>query len=236
MDSVSDGVRRRTALQVSVGFSIVALGIFGYGTWRLSDSPTAHSAVRIAVVSDNTDDDSAWTTPGGPAILANYARAINDAARQGAKIVLLPEKIIDIQASALPGLSDSFQKLATSNNIQLVVGLTVFGDQGNDYNRALVFSPGGGAPTALLRGIENGIPMARDGSKGRLTPTDQHGRTVSEAPALSNRSVTLIGDLTPGIARTPYTRWGDWFAYLCILLTTAGALNLVRLGSSSSRR
>jgi apolipoprotein N-acyltransferase len=83
---------------------------------------------------------------------------------------------------------------------------------------------------ALLRGVENGIPIARNGSKGRLTLTDQHGRLVSELPAASNQSVTLVGDLTPGIARTPYTRWGDWFAYLTILLTAVGALVLLRPG------
>jgi apolipoprotein N-acyltransferase len=294
-------VQRRAVLQISMGFLIVALGAFGYGTWRLSDSSASHPPVRIAVVSDNTDDDSGWATPGGPAILANYTSAINAAAQQGAQVVLLPEKIIDIQASALPGLSESFQKIAISNKIRLVVGLTVFGDQGNDYNRALMFSPDGGAPTAydkqhlipglepyasgndlgllggpdgerwgvlickdldfpalsrqygkagvdlllvpaldfdndgwlhsrmaLLRGIENGIPIARDGSKGRLTLTDQHGRVVSELRAASNQSVTMIGELTPGIARTPYTRWGDWFAYLCILLTTAGILSRFR--------
>ncbi|WP_112241615.1 apolipoprotein N-acyltransferase [Kribbella monticola] len=286
------GVKRRAVLQISIGFAMVALGTIGYGAWRLNDSTSTKPPIRIAVVSANTDDDSNWTTPGGPSILRNYTRAINEAARQGAQVVLLPEKIIDIQAAALPGLSTSFQKLATSNKITLVVGLTVFGDQGNDYNRALVFSPAGGAPTAydkhhlipalepyasgdhlgllagpagerwgvlickdldfpalsrqygkgdvdlllvpaldfdndgwlhsrmaLLRGIENGIPMARDGSKGLLTLTDQHGRVVSERPAASNQSATLIGTLTPGIASTPYTRLGDWFAYLCVILT-----------------
>jgi apolipoprotein N-acyltransferase len=295
------GVRRRVALQASAGLLVVALGVFGYGTWRLSDSPAAHSPVRIAIVSDGTDDDSSWASPSGPSILARYTRAIEAAARQGAQVVLLPEKIIDIQASALPGLTDTFQQLAVSNKIELVVGLTVFGDQGNDYNRALVFAPDGSTPTAydkhhlipgiepyssgdhlglmdgpdgerwgvlickdldfpalsrqygkagvdlllvpaldfdndgwlhsrmaLLRGVENGIPIARSGSKGRLTLTDQHGRVVSELPAASNQSVTLVDDLNPGIARTPYTRWGDWFAYPAILLTAIGALALLR--------
>jgi apolipoprotein N-acyltransferase len=298
---VAPGVQRRGILQVSIGLVVVALGTFGYGAWRLSDTPTAHQPVRIAVVSDNTEDDSNWTTPGGPSILAQYSRAISEASRQGAQVVLLPEKIIDIQASALPGLTSSFQKLAAGNKIELVVGLTVFGDKGNDYNRALAFGPDGGAPTAydkhhlipglepyesgtslgllppssegrwgvlickdldfpalsrqygkagadlllvpaldfdsdgwlhsrmaILRGVENGIPMARDGSKGQLTLTDQHGRVVSEKSALSDQSVTMIGELTPGIAHTPYTALGDWFAYLAILLALAGIVGATR--------
>jgi apolipoprotein N-acyltransferase len=294
---LAPGVQRRAVLQLSAVVAFVAVGTFAYAGWRLADAPSGHTPVRIAIISANTADDSKWTTPGGPTILANYTSAITKAAQQGAQVVLLPEKIIDIRASALLGLSKSFQELAVSNKIELVVGLTVFGDRGSDYNRALVFRPDGGAPTAydkhhlipglepyasgtnlgllppspagrwgvlickdldfpalsrqygkagvdlllvpaldfdndgwlhsrmaLLRGVENGIPIARDGSKGRLTLTDQHGRVVSELAAASNQSVTMIGELTPGIARTPYTRWGDWFAYLCILLTIVGLL------------
>ncbi|GAA1536577.1 apolipoprotein N-acyltransferase [Kribbella lupini] len=293
------GVRRQAVLRASAGLLVVAVGVFSYGSWRLNDVPPAHAQVRIAIVSESTDDDSNWASPGGPSILANYTRAIEAAAWQGAQVVLLPEKIIDVQSSALPGLTDSFAKLAAGNKVVLVVGLTVFGEQ--DHNRALVFSPDGRTPTAydkhhlipgiepyasgdqlglmdgpdgerwgvlickdldfpalsrqygkagadlllvpaldfdtdgwlhsrmaLLRGVENGIPIARNGSKGRLTLTDQHGRLVSELPAASNQSVTLVGDLNPGIARTPYTRWGDWFAVLSILLTVIGASALVR--------
>jgi len=294
------GMNRRAVLRLATLLALVAASTFSYSAWRLSDTPVAHQPVRIALISDNTDDDSNWTTPGGPAILSNYTRAITAAAQQGAQVVLLPEKIIDIQASALPTLSSTFQKLAVSNKVDLVVGLTVFADHGNDYNRALVYSSTGSPPTAydkhhlipgvepytagthlgllppspqghwgvlickdldfpglarqygeanidlllipaldfdndgwlhsrmaLLRGVENGIPLARNGSKGRLTLTDQHGRVVTEQTALSNHSVTMIGDLTPGIARTPYTRWGDWFAYLCILLAGVGLLTAV---------
>ena len=300
------GTNRRAVRQLATLLALVAVGTFSYAAWRLSDTPTTNQPVRIAVISGNTNDDSNWTTPGGPSILSNYTRAITAAAQQGAQVVLLPEKIIDIQASALPSLSSTFQKLAVSNKIELVVGLTVFADHGNDYNRALVYLPNGGTPTAydkhhlipgvepytsgthlgllppsqqgrwgvlickdldfpslsrhygkanvdlllvpaldfdndgwlhsrmaLLRGVENGIPIARDGSKGRLTLTDQHGRVVSEQSAPSNQPVTMIGSLTPGIARTPYTHWGDWFAYLCILLTLIGTLKAV---APTSRR
>ena len=306
---LAPGIQRRTVIQLSTAIAFVAAGTFSYSAWRLNDTPATHQPVRIAIVSDNTPDDSNWTTPGGPVILANYTAAITKAAQQGAQVVLLPEKIIDIQASALPGLSSTFQKLASSNNVAVVVGLTVFGDRGNDYNRALVFPSDGGAPTAydkhhlipgvepyasgnslgllpsspqgrwgvlickdldfpalarqygkadvdlllvpaldfdndgwlhsrmaLLRGVENGIPIARAGSKGRLTMTDQHGQMISEQSALSNQSVTMVNELTPGIAPTPYTRWGDWFAYLCIALTLIGVVGLVRSGSWSSRR
>jgi apolipoprotein N-acyltransferase len=46
---------------------------------------------------------------------------------------------------------------------------------------------------ALLRGVENELPMARDGSKGLLTLSDQYGRVVSEMAAPTSSAATLMG-------------------------------------------
>ena len=298
---LSPGISRRTVVQVATALVMVAISTFGYGAWRLSADPSGQAAVRIAVVSANTDDDARWSSPGGPTILANYTNQITAAAEAGAQVVLLPEKIIDVDATALANLQAELQAIATSNNVQLVAGLTVFGDGGNDYNRALVLHPDGSAPTsydkhhlipglepyesgdhlglmpgiggghwgvlickdmdfpglarqygkagvglllvpaldfdddgwlhsrmALLRGVENGIPMARDGSQGLLTLSDQYGRVVSQVAAPSDAVATLTGELRPGIAGTLYTRWGDWFGWLCCLFTLAGLISLRR--------
>ncbi|TDW17263.1 nitrilase-related carbon-nitrogen hydrolase [Kribbella kalugense] len=272
---------------------LVAAGTCLYGVVRLHGTPESQP-VKIAVLAAEGADDAGWPNAAGPAILDRYRPMITDAARAGAKIVLLPEKIIDVKTTALPQLSQQFQTLATSNKIELVVGLTVLGD--GDHNRALIFHPDGAAPTAydkhhlipgiepytpgdqlatyhswglmickdmdfpalgrqygqldtslllvpaldfendgwlhsrmaLLRGIENGIPIARAGAQGRLTLTDANGRIVKETtgPAL------LVGELRPGIDRTLYTAWGDWFAWLCGLVALAG---LVRLRSRGRR-
>jgi apolipoprotein N-acyltransferase len=39
---------------------------------------------------------------------------------------------------------------------------------------------------------------------------------------------TLTGELRPGIAGTLYTRWGDWFGWLCCVFTLAGLMSLRR--------
>jgi apolipoprotein N-acyltransferase len=82
---------------------------------------------------------------------------------------------------------------------------------------------------ALLRGIENGIPIARNGSQGLLTLSDSYGRVTSQTAAPTGADITLLGDLRPGIHSTLYTKWGDWFAWLCCLLTLAG-LGALRRG------
>ncbi|MFG1621247.1 nitrilase-related carbon-nitrogen hydrolase [Kribbella sp. NPDC049227] len=280
---------------------VVAASTCLYGVLRL-DGTADSQPVRIAVLSAQGEDDARWPDGGGPAVVERYRPMITDAARSGAQVVLLPEKIIDLDATALPRLSEQFQTLATSNKVELVVGITVFGP--DDYNRALVFHPDGSAPTsydkhhlipgiepytpgdhlavfnswgllickdldfpalsrsygkedaglllvpaldfendgwlhsrmALLRGIENGIPMARDGSKGRLTLSDAQGRIVSETTAPADAPAVLIGELQPGRDRTVYTAWGDWFAWLCCLVALAGVVWLRSRGGRGSIR
>jgi apolipoprotein N-acyltransferase len=288
---------RRSGLQLTRILALIAIGTFSYGAWRLSDEPTGE-AVKIAIVSaSNGLDDTRWSGDNGPAILTTYTQQIEAAAAKGAEVVVLPEKFIDVDATALPDLDHRLQKIATDNKVELVAGLTVFGDHGNDYNRALVFHPAGGAPLsydkhhlipgiepyepgdhlammgswgvaickdldfpalarqygqkradlllvpaldfdndgwlhsrhALLRGIENGIPIARNGSQGLLTLSDSYGRVTSQLAAPSGADITLVGDLHPGIHRTLYTKLGDWFAWLSCLLTLVG-LGALRLG------
>ncbi|WP_371405312.1 hypothetical protein OHA10_06800 [Kribbella sp. NBC_00662] len=280
---------------------IVAASTCLYGVVRLHGTPES-AAVRIAVLSAQGADDAGWPNAAGPAIIERYRPMITEAARAGAKIVLLPEKIVDVRTTDLPRLSQQFQTFAASNKIELVVGLTVLGD--GDHNRALMFHPDGAAPTsydkhhlipgiepytpggqlatyntsglmickdldfpalarqygeldtslllvpaldfvddgrlhsrmALLRGIENGIPIARDGSLGRLTLTDANGRIVGEIIAPANAPAVLIGELRPGIDHTLYTAWGDWFAWLCGLIALVGMVLLRSRGGRESIR
>ena len=119
---LSQGIRRRTMVRVATALVIVAVGTFGYGAWRLSADVSDQTALRIAVVSANTEDDARWSTSGGPKILANYTEQIT--------------------------VTAELQEVTTGNKIQLFAGLAVFGDGGNDYNRALVLHPDASAPTS----------------------------------------------------------------------------------------
>jgi apolipoprotein N-acyltransferase len=287
---------RRTVLQVAIALSLVAIGTIGYGAWRLTGDESTQ-AVKVAIISASSgQDDTRWSGPNGPTILSTYAKQIEGAAAKGAQVVVLPEKFIDVDATALPDLQRQLQKIATSTEVELVAGLTVFGDHGKDYNRALVLHPNGSTPLsydkqhlipgiepyepgdhlalmgswgvlickdmdfpalsrqygknkadlllvpaldfdsdgwlhsrhALLRGIENGIPIARNGSQGLLTLSDPYGR-VTQLAAPTGDTATLVGDLKPGIDSTLYTKWGDWFGWLSCLLVVVG-LWALRLG------
>lgn len=296
--TLAPGAHRRAVLQVASAAAVLVVGVLGYGVVRLATPPSSQT-VRIAISSADTADDARWSTPGGKKILATYGEQVAAAARDGAKVVVLPEKILDVQFPALPELTEQFQRLANEQGVELVVGLTVFGDHGNDYNRALVLYPDGRAPAsydkhhlipgeepytpgtklgllaeqwgvlickdldfpslvrqygragtnlllvpaldfstdgrlhsriAMLRGIENGIPIARNGSRGLLVVSDAFGRVVAERSAPRLATASLMVDVTPGIHRTLYSQWGDAFGQLCVVLA------LLLLASLTVRR
>jgi apolipoprotein N-acyltransferase len=73
-----------------------------------------------------------------------------------------------------------------------------------------------------FRAAENRVPFVRADDSGFSQIIDARGRILAQSPLDAQH--LLIGDVTLGDGKgTPFTRLGDWFAYLC-LLAAAGAL------------
>jgi apolipoprotein N-acyltransferase len=79
------------------------------------------------------------------------------------------------------------------------------------------------ARTALLRGVENGVGVAWAAQRGTMLAADAWGRPVASSET-SVHSVTLPGGAGP----TVYTRLGDWFAWLCLVVTAIGIVVTIR--------
>jgi apolipoprotein N-acyltransferase len=78
---------------------------------------------------------------------------------------------------------------------------------------------------AIMRSVENGVPMARTARDGLLTLNDRYGRIVARARSVGSFT-TLIGDL-PLDGRggnTIYDRIGDLFGWLCLVLGVAATV------------
>ncbi|PZS26704.1 MAG: hypothetical protein DLM59_17815 [Pseudonocardiales bacterium] len=79
-----------------------------------------------------------------------------------------------------------------------------------------------------LRGVENGYGVARTARWGYLTVTDPRGRLLAQRPADDGSAATVVSATVPlRSATTLYTRWGDWFAWLCLLIALVGAGSLL---------
>lgn len=70
---------------------------------------------------------------------------------------------------------------------------------------------------AILRGVESGFAIARVARRGRLTLSDDRGRVLAEASS-ERHDAELLGSLPLRHTHTLYARWGNWFAWLVLVL------------------
>ena len=87
---------------------------------------------------------------------------------------------------------------------------------------------------ARLRAIENRRFVLRAAETGVSAAIDPCGRTRSQL-GLFRRGV-IFGKVQPAAGLTFYTRWGQWFAYVCIAVTLLGLIRSPRGLSRAKRR
>ncbi|NOS91685.1 MAG: hypothetical protein HOP30_07170 [Cyclobacteriaceae bacterium] len=72
---------------------------------------------------------------------------------------------------------------------------------------------------AIMRGVENGYTIVRAGRQGRLTVSDYRGVVIAEANVENGEASSLLAKAPIYHIKTTYSKWGDWFGWLCIFLT-----------------
>jgi apolipoprotein N-acyltransferase len=75
---------------------------------------------------------------------------------------------------------------------------------------------------ARMRAVENNRWLLRDTNTGVTAAIDPYGRVVSSIPRKIRAALDAPYSLTN--VTTFYTRHGDWFAYLCAIISVAGLL------------
>ena len=79
---------------------------------------------------------------------------------------------------------------------------------------------------AVLRGVEGGFSIVRSANLGILTATDDRGRVLAEQDTIMGPPfVTLIENVPVRHELTIYSRFGDWFAWLCMAMVSVGLLS-----------
>lgn len=74
---------------------------------------------------------------------------------------------------------------------------------------------------AVLRNVEGGFAQARSARSGLLTVSDNRGRILAEAASNSAPFARVLAAVPIGKTTTLYQRFGDWFAWVCMVLVTA---------------
>jgi apolipoprotein N-acyltransferase len=109
-------------------------------------------------------------------------------------------------------------ELATRPKL-LAVPASEIGTHGNWSNLGDAADDWFHARDAMLRSVEDGVPMARSAGRGLLTLSDRYGRVIAKERTTA-AFTTLVGEL-PLSGRggaTLYDRIGDVFGWLCLTL------------------
>lgn len=142
----------------------------------------------------------------------------------------------------IPGVEDHFtpgDRAVFAPGFDGRVGVVICADLGQvslgrEYGRAgaaLLAAPGldfdvdawSQSRVQLIRGVENGYPIARAARQGYLTISDSHGRVLAQSRTGGADTVAVTAQLPLVPGGTLYSRWGDWFAWLCLAQTALAA-------------
>ncbi len=73
------------------------------------------------------------------------------------------------------------------------------------------------AQMAIFRAVENGFAIVRPSLSGVSTIIDAQGRVLAQVDAFGPDEPTAVATVATQHATTLYARFGDWFAYLCVV-------------------
>ena len=127
-------------------------------------------------------------------------------------IMLLPTNfLIALRILGIVLLCTRFASLGRSYGKEEVVAML---EPAWDYGRDAWMA----ARVAALRGVENGYAVVHSARRGVLSASDRYGRFVAETPSGALPGAAIIAQV-PVESRpaTLYTRFGDWFGWLCVV-------------------
>lgn len=81
---------------------------------------------------------------------------------------------------------------------------------------------------ARMRAVENARWLLRDTNTGVTAAIDPFGRVIASIPRKQRGA--LVAPYALSNSSTPYTRYGDWFAYLCAIISLIAVILRYRFG------
>lgn len=90
---------------------------------------------------------------------------------------------------------------------------------------------------AVVRGVEAGFSLARAARGGIVSASDSRGRRIAASMTSQTEDAAATADLPIGTGPTLYSRGGDWFGRLTLILTILLMLRLgISIGYASLKR
>jgi len=178
---------QKRKLRIIIAFgALILISTFLFGCLRISnDSPNDRIKVGLVVLDEKLHDVTSHPDFKKEQLLAEkYTLQITLLASQGAEIVVLPERAININQETEKEIIDIFCNVAKQKRISLIIGYTNYrnekernsaivinqeGDVIADYNKVHLvtglerqFTPGGDIGLFKLNGVQAGTAICKD--------------------------------------------------------------------------
>ena len=131
--------------------ALIFVAVIGLGSYRLLSTPAAAQKITVGLLaSDARENRGEPSGERGMRILHSYADQIATLAAQGAQTIVIPEKIATVADTDLPQMDQLFQSAATTNNVEILIGIDH--RESNDYlNEARLYHADGAPVTVYIK-------------------------------------------------------------------------------------
>lgn len=137
---LSSGANRR---KLAIALAAVLVCVFGYGAWRLQDTPRAPRTISVGLVSTQFPSNISPSSDSQKLQLLNqYAEQTSALAARGAKIVVLPEMSVWVSSSLSEETNELFERTALEAHTQILLGVLHVTPHGT-FNEARLYSSSG---------------------------------------------------------------------------------------------
>jgi len=123
--------------------SCFLLAVLGFGAWRLYTTPPNQRSVTVGLIASDLRQNVFAEQPADTLrLLRDYAAQAESLATQGAKVIVIPEKIAVLIDSELPKADPLLQSTAAKTGALIVVGV-IHPTTGAKWNEARLYFPDG---------------------------------------------------------------------------------------------
>ncbi len=128
----------RRWLGIAVGVVLVA--VLGFGLWRMTSAPTAPEVKVALISSDQHQDPVAQKHDDTLRLMSDYVTQARSAAAQGAKVIVIPEKIAVVTPADIEDVDHLMQAAADQMGAQIVIGV-IHVTPDTKLNEARIYTP-----------------------------------------------------------------------------------------------
>lgn len=117
-------------------------------------------------------------------------------------------------------IRSTFVRRAIGNDVNLMVNVTVdawYGDTSEQSQHLML---------AAAQSAMHGLPMVRSTTTGISAFVDALGIVTSQTGTFTRQA--LVGEVRPVRVAGLYSRWGDWFAWLCVAASALALITSIR--------